>query len=92
MPHRLFLIGYDINDEASRHRALRILRANSIGYQGSVFEVPATPEQISVLLAGLQVLLENDDRLFCTPLHSRHACWQLGTGDMTPTGDFLLIT
>lgn len=92
MRHSMFLIGYDISDNANRRRALRLLRANSISYQDSVFEVVATPEQLSVLMNELQTLiLAEDDRLFCVRLKSSSACWQLGSGEMSPTGDFLVI-
>lgn len=89
----MYLIGYDIGDNGKRRRALKLLRAISAGYQDSVFEVQATSRQISELMEKLHALIDHDtDRLFCTALKSSSACWQLGTGAMSPTGDLLLIT
>jgi CRISPR-associated endonuclease Cas2 len=92
MSHRMYLIGYDINNNGNRCRALKLLRANSAGYQDSVFEVQSSPKQLSELMEKLKHLLDlGQDRLFCTELKSSSACWQLGTGEMSPTGDLLII-
>ncbi|ANG62226.1 CRISPR-associated endonuclease Cas2 [Marinobacterium aestuarii] len=91
MARRHYLIGYDISDNRSRRRALRILHALSLSYQDSVFELPLSSIELNHLLEQLLPLLDGQDRLYAICLNSMSSCWQLGCGAMSPTGPLLLI-
>jgi CRISPR-associated endonuclease Cas2 len=87
-----YLIGYDIADNKDRRQALRCLRANSFGYQDSVFELELSGHKHSKLLTSLTALLKKrGDKLFCLRLGGMSTSWQLGKGIMSPTGSLLII-
>jgi CRISPR-associated endonuclease Cas2 len=93
MSRAIYLFGYDISDNGNRTKALRLLRACSASYQDSVFEITAHPAELLRLTESLKKLLNPDcDRLLCIQLQSTSNCWQLGAGELSPIGDFLVIS
>ena len=87
------LFGYDIADDRNRKRALRILRAQCMAFQDSVFEVRLNNRELKLLSERLlSVLDEETDRLFCAQLSQLAEPWQLGTGPLSPRGNLLVIS
>jgi CRISPR/Cas system-associated endoribonuclease Cas2 len=92
MPRSFYLVGYDIKLAKSRRIALRRLRAQSLSYQDSVFELELSDAMRGSLLDELSSLLApGKDKLFCGRLSRVCHCWQLGHGAITPTGSLLVI-
>lgn len=88
-----YLFGYDISDDRSRRRALKILRAECMSYQDSVFEVKINKRQLHYLVEKLRTHLNEDtDRLFYARLSQVSEPWQLGTGALSPRGNLLVIS
>lgn len=87
-----WIVAYDIHDDRVRHRCLRALRAESEGYQKSVFEVQGRRDDLLAQLDTLADELDLQDSLFAArTLPYKHA-WQLGSGFCTPSGDLLIIS
>lgn len=88
-----YLIGYDISDNRNRRRALKILRAECMAYQDSVFEVKVNKRQLDILVDQLLANIDEDtDRLFYARLSQVTEPWQLGAGAMSPRGNLMIIS
>jgi len=87
-----WVVAYDIHDNSARYRCLRALRAESEGYQKSVFEVQSKRNDLLANLDTLADELDIKDSLFAARTLPYQNAWQLGTGFSTPSGDLLVIT
>lgn len=86
-----WLLAYDISDERHRRRCRRTLRGLAEGYQKSVFEVQARPNDIRAVLEPLAETLEGHDSLLAARVLPFAHAWQLGTGVQSPAGDLIII-
>lgn len=87
-----WVVAYDIHDSAYRQHCLRTLRAESEGFQKSVFEISGARAEVLGLIDHLAEKLAPQDSLLAgRTLPYTHA-WQLGTGPCSPSGDLLVIT
>jgi CRISPR-associated protein Cas2 len=72
---RVYLLSYDIADDARRERLSRLLESRGQRVQWSVFEVISTEEGISALLAeaseSSEIFDADEDSLRCYPLCAR---------------------
>lgn len=87
-----WVVAYDIHDNGVRHRCLRALRAESEGYQKSVFEVQDKRDDLMAQLDTLATELDIQDSLFAARTLPYQHAWQLGSGFCTPSGDLLIIS
>lgn len=87
-----YLIAYDIADDKRRSRLRKALRAHSLSYQDSFFEVMMSQSEIKLLLERLTSLIEpEEDRLLCLKLSKGFSRWQLGSGHFSPDGPLYVI-
>lgn len=77
----LYLIGYDVSDNACRRRVLRTIKGNAIGGQKSVYECWLDDREFHDAHRSLQELVaETDDRVVLMRLDPRAAVHTLGVG------------
>jgi CRISPR-associated protein Cas2 len=75
----LYLIGYDISDNASRRRVLRSLKGNAIGGQKSLYECWLDAGEFRAAHDNLRGLItEGTDRIVLTRLDPRASVHTLG--------------
>ncbi|WP_206477942.1 hypothetical protein [Halomonas sp. KRD171] len=87
-----WIVAYDIHADGVRQRCLLALRAESEGYQKSVFEIQGQRDALLALLDHLSNELDIKDSLFAARTLPYQNAWQLGTGFCTPKRDLLVIT
>lgn len=86
-----WIISYDIDDSGARHRACRLLRRYSSGYQNSGFEL-VTPAQTLPLTQSLAACLSDQDQLLISRRQQSSPDWQLGRSNSQPGGELLVWT
>ncbi|MDP4559156.1 hypothetical protein Q9247_15900 [Halomonas meridiana] len=87
-----WVVAYDIDADSVRQRCLLALRAESEGYQKSVFEIQGKRDDLLALLDNLSGELDIKDSLFAARTLPYQHAWQLGRGFCSPRGDLLVIT
>jgi CRISPR/Cas system-associated endoribonuclease Cas2 len=87
-----WVVAYDIHNSTYRQHCLRTLRAESEGYQKSVFEIRGARNETLGLMDNLAERLEHQDSLLAARTLPYTHAWQLGTGPCSPDGDLLVIT
>lgn len=76
---KLYLIGYDVSDNATRQRVLRAIKGNAIGGQKSVYECWLDEGELDAARSELQQLVgTGNDRVIVTCLDTRAAIHTLG--------------
>lgn len=86
-----YVVAYDIKDDKSRHRALSLLRKQAESYQESVFEITTNTAGIRNLQSQLLPLISEDDALMVVRLKVEQS-WQLGTGLVPVSGEFVVLS
>lgn len=84
------LYAYDISQNKSRRRALKLLRKVADVYQDSVFDCRMTKPEHRVLQADLLNLLQSGEQVMFVALPANLQVEQLGSG-MQPLGEFSLV-
>lgn len=90
MKQQNILIAYDIQCDKARSRALYHLRKSALSYQDSVFELQLSPLNLQRLIRKLQPYISTNDTLLSVHF-TPNACWQLGGGLPSLSGQFLVI-
>ena len=88
----LFLVGYDISDNARRRRALRQVQQHALGGQKSFYECWLSVAELHDLLAQLQQHIDpTTDRVVLIRLDARTQSLQLGQAEPIASADFFHI-
>lgn len=89
---QLYLISYDIVDNARRARVLRTIKGNAVGGQKSVYECWLDEREFAQARRSLEALIDEDsDRVFLTRLDTRAAVHTLGVGTPPEDGDMFYM-
>ena len=88
----LFLVGYDIQDNSTRRRALRDVQHHALGGQKSFYECWLTVAELQTLLAQMRALINADtDRVIFVRLDARSPSLQLGQAEAIQGADYFHI-
>lgn len=89
---QLYLISYDIQDNARRARVLRAIKGNAIGGQKSVYECWLDSNEFERAKHALGALVrDNGDRVVLTRLDPRAAIHTLGVGVPPEDGELFYM-
>lgn len=88
----LFLVGYDIQKDSVRRRALRDVQHHALGGQKSFYECWLTVAELHSLLAQMRTLIDADtDRVIFVRLDPRSPSLQLGQAEPVHSADYFLV-
>lgn len=89
MIRHLFLIGYDISDDGTRRRALKLLKGHAVGGQKSLYECWLTTAELLETMASLRRMIDvSTDRLVFVRLDPRAAVLTRGVAVAPSDGEF----
>lgn len=93
MAHRhLFLVGYDISQNAQRRLALRRVQGHALGGQKSFYECWLSTGELQTLMAQLAQGIDQDtDRVVFIRLDARNPSIQLGNAQAIASTDYFHI-
>lgn len=88
----LFLVGYDISENACRQRVLRHVQGHALGGQKSFYECWLSVGELQTLLAQMRTRIHNDtDRVVFIRLDGRSQSLQLGQAEPIDSADYFHI-
>lgn len=88
----LFLVGYDISENACRQRVLRHVQGHALGGQKSFYECWLSVAELQTLLAQLRRRIDADtDRVVLVRLDARSQSLQLGQAQDIASDDFFHV-
>jgi CRISPR-associated protein Cas2 len=92
MLRHLFLIGYDIRTARRRRRALKVVKAQAIGGQKSLYECWLTTGELQAALRELRSLIDPEtDRVLLVRLDPRATVHTLGAAVAPQDGEFFYL-
>ena len=89
----LFLVGYDIKDNARRGRVLRDVQRHTLGGQKSFYECWLSVSELQTLMAQLRAQIDGDlDCVVLVRLDARSQTLHLGQAEPLSSTDYFHIT
>lgn len=89
----LFLIGYDIQENACRRRVLRDVKHHALGGQKSFYECWLSVGELQTLIAQMRARIDQDaDKVVFVRLDARSESLQLGQAESIDNADFFHIS